>query len=454
MAAETRRLLSGWGRTAPTAAKVVEPIDDHEVEWRVGGGADRRGVIARGLGRSYNDAAQNAGGLVLDLTRLRTIEHFDADTGVVDASSSISVEDLLQLFLPRGWFPPVTPGTRFVTLGGSVAADVHGKNHHHDGSFMDHVRSLRMTTPADGTTKVEAGDDLFWATAGGMGLTGVVNQVKLQLRRVETAWMRVDTERATDLDDVLGRMEEGDAKYEYSVAWIDCLARGPRLGRAVLTRGQHATAAELPPLERNEPFTLPPTIELAAPPWVPAGLLNKATVRTFNELWFRRAPKHERERIVAYPSFFYPLDGVEGWNRLYGKRGFVQYQAVVPLAATGTLRSMIERLGREGTASFLSVLKRFGPGNRGMLSFPTEGWTLALDIPVSGHDLRPMLDQLDRMVVDAGGRVYVAKDSRVDPGLLRAMYPRLDEWKAVQATADPDGVMQSDLGRRLGLVRR
>jgi decaprenylphospho-beta-D-ribofuranose 2-oxidase len=318
---------------------------------------------------------------------------------------------------------------------------------------MSHVRSLRLTTPALGTVDVGDDDDLFWATAGGMGLTGVVHRVELRMRPVESAWMRVDTERAADLDDVLARMEHGDAKYEYSVAWIDCLARGARLGRAVLTRGQHATAAELAPLPRAEPFTLPPSPELAAPPWVPAGLLNKATVRMFNGFWFRRAPRHERERIVPYPGFFYPLDGVEGWNRLYGRRGFVQYQAVVPFGATATLRAMLERLSKEGTASFLSVLKRFGPGNPGMLSFPAEGWTLALDIPVSGHDLRPMLDQLDRMVVDAGGRVYVAKDSRVDPGLLRAMYPRLDEWRAVQARVDPGGVLQSDLGRRLGLVR-
>jgi len=451
----TRRILSGWGRTAPSAARVVEPLDNAEIARRLAA-ADARGVIARGLGRSYNDAAQNAGGVVLDLTRLRSIRSFDGAAGVVAASASTSIDDLLQLLVPRGWFPPVSPGTRFVTLGGGVAADVHGKNHHRDGSLMHHVRRLSITTPAGGPEAADVDRDndapLFWATGGGMGLTGVVTEVELQLQRIETAWMRVDTERAADLDDLLARMEHGDDKYQYSVAWIDCVARGRNLGRAVLTRGEHATVEELPSLQRDDPFTLPASLELAAPPWAPPGLLNKVTVRAFNEVWFRKAPAHDRDRIVAYPAFFYPLDGVEGWNRLYGPRGFVQYQAVVPFGETATLRRMLERLSKEGTASFLSVLKRFGEGNSGMLSFPAAGWTLALDIPVGRHDLRPMLDVLDRMVVDAGGRVYVAKDSRVDPGLLRAMYPRLGEWQSVRDRVDPEGVLQSDLGRRLGLA--
>jgi len=452
---ETRRALTGWGRTAPSVGRVVEPLDAAEIDARLAG-ADGRGVIARGLGRSYNDAAQNGGGVVLELTRLRRIDHFDPGTGVVEATSSVSIEDLLQLFLPRGWFPPVSPGTRFVTIGGAIAADVHGKNHHREGSFADHVPSIRVATPARGEIDVTPNgddDDVFWATAGGMGLTGVVVSAEVQLQPVASAWMRVDTERAADLDDVLARMESGDEKYQYSVAWIDCLARGARLGRAVLTRGEHADASELPPLARDDPFAVPASLELAAPPWAPPGLLNKATVRAFNELWFRKAPKEDRDRVVPYPGFFYPLDGVEGWNRLYGPRGFVQYQAVVPYDRTDTLRTLLERLSQAGTASFLSVLKRFGPANRGMLSFPSAGWTLALDIPVGGHDLRPLLDQLDRLVVDAGGRVYVAKDSRVDPGLLRAMYPRLPEWREVRDRLDPDGVLQSDLGRRLGLTK-
>jgi decaprenylphospho-beta-D-ribofuranose 2-oxidase len=452
----SRRLLSGWGRTAPSAARVVEPLGEREVAQRLAD-ADDRGVIARGLGRSYNDAAQNAGGVVLEMTRLRHVSDFDERTGVVTASSSVSIEDLLHLFLPRGWFPPVTPGTRFVTLGGAIAADVHGKNHHREGSFANHVRSLRLSTPALGEVEVRpSGDtaDLFWATAGGMGLTGVVVSSEVQLQPVETAWMRVDTERAGDLDDVLTRMETGDDKYQYSVAWIDCLARGAHLGRAVLTRGEHASVDELPPLAQDDPFALPPALELAAPPWAPPGLLNKLTVRAFNELWFRKAPRDDRGRIVPYPGFFYPLDGVEGWNRLYGPRGFVQYQAVVPFEETTALRRMLERLSRAGTASFLSVLKRFGAGNSGMLSFPAPGWTIALVIPVGARDLRPMLDDLDHIVVEAGGRVYVAKDSRVDPGLLRAMYPRLAEWRSVRDRVDPDGVLQSDLGRRLGLTGR
>lgn len=448
-------VLTGWGRTAATASHVVRAVLPEHVDAAFAE-AGERGLIARGLGRSYGDAAQNAGGTVLDGTWLDTISSIDPDRGRVTVSGGVSLQALMERLVPLGWFVPVTPGTRHVTVGGAIAADIHGKNHHVDGSFCSHVTSMTLVTPS-GTEVVSAESDpaLFWATAGGMGLTGFVLEATLQMIPVETSYMLVDTERAQDLDDVMDKMLTGDERYRYSVAWIDCQSTGAKLGRSVLTRGDHATLAELPARLSSRPEKVrafAPKQLARVPLTPPSGLLNPLTVAAFNEMWFRKAPKHQVGKAHHMSGFFHPLDGVGEWNRLYGNNGFLQYQFVVPDSAGETVRRIIERLTDVRLASFLAVLKRFGPGDPGPLSFPEPGWTLALDLPVGSEHLDRLLDELDRHVLEAGGRLYLAKDSRLSEETFRIMYPRLDEFLAVKERVDPKGVLRSDLSRRLGIT--
>jgi decaprenylphospho-beta-D-ribofuranose 2-oxidase len=308
-----------------------------------------------------------------------------------------------------------------------------------------------LETPALGRISVSPTvlPDFFWSTAGGMGLTGVIVEATIGLLAVETASMSVDTTRLADLDAVMAAMAGGDDRYRYSVAWVDSLARGRSLGRSVLTRGDHATRSSGGPS-----LAFSPRPRLSAPPWVPRGLLNALTVAAFNEAWFRKAPRHRQGELQSIGSFFHPLDGVTGWNRIYGRRGFVQYQFVVPLDRHDVIRRALETLSSARCPSFLTVLKRFGPGNGGPLSFPLPGWTLALDLPASISGLAPLLDRLDEDVVAAGGRVYLAKDSRMRPELLAAMYPDLDRWRKIRHELDPDNRLCSDLARRLWPLMR
>ncbi|MEV6017473.1 FAD-binding oxidoreductase [Streptomyces sp. NPDC051997] len=442
--------VTGWGRTAPTTARMVRPRTYGEAAAAVRE-CGARGGIARGLGRAYGDAAQNAGGAVLDMTGLDRIHAIDADGGTVLCDAGVSLHRLMEVLLPLGWFVPVTPGTRYVTVGGAIGADIHGKNHHVSGSFSRHVLSFELLT-ADGEIRtVGRGTPLFDATAGGMGLTGVILTATVRLRPVESGLMSVDTERAADLDDLMARLTATDHRYRYSVAWIDLLARGAATGRAVLTRGDHAPLDALPARTRRHPLEFRPSRLPAAPSFLPEGLLGRTTVGLFNELWYRKAPRARRGELQPIPAFFHPLDGVPHWNRVYGRGGFVQYQFVVGHGREETLRRIVRRISGRRCPSFLAVLKRFGDGDPGWLSFPVPGWTLALDIPAGLPGLGTFLDGLDEEVADAGGRVYLAKDARLRPELLAAMYPRLGVFRALRRELDPRGVFTSDLSRRLGL---
>lgn len=446
------RLLSGWGRTAPTRAEVVLPRHPDDVRAAVLE-ADARGIVARGLGRGYGDCAQNAGGTVVDGPSLSGLLAVDLDTGLVRALAGTSLDDLMRWLVPLGFFVPVTPGTRMVTVGGAIAADIHGKNHHVKGSFCNHVVSFRMVDGRGECREVTPQDDpdLFWATAGGMGLTGIVVDATIRMVPIGSSLISVDTDRAADLDAVMDLMVSGDDRYDYSVAWIDLLARGSSMGRSILQRGGFVDRDTALAAGVDDPLHYRPKQLPSPPDLIPSGLLNKLSIQAFNELWFRKAPVRRRDELQTIEKFFHPLDMVAAWNRIYGPRGFLQWQFAVPDEAGDVVRTSVERLSSQGISSFLAVLKRFGPGNAGHLSFPTSGWTLALDIPVM-PGLDRLLDQLDQLVVEAGGRIYLAKDSRVRPELMPVMYPRLGEWREIRDKLDPEGRLHSDLGRRLHLV--
>jgi decaprenylphospho-beta-D-ribofuranose 2-oxidase len=448
-APQRREVLAGWGNTAPTAARVQHPAMRRELLSSFADAPDR-GVLARGLGRSYGDAALNSGGRVIDTTRLDDID-LDPTTGMVTACAGISIDSLIRILVPRGFFVPVTPGTRYVTVGGAIAADIHGKNHHVSGSWCDHLESFRLLVPSGEVLDVSRHSDLelFWATAGGLGLTGIIVDATFRCPPVETSRLLVETIRAPDLDEIMALM--ADDQTEYSVAWIDLMATRRSMGRSVLTRGRFATLDELPASQQSDSYAYDADIVVSAPPIVPNGLLNSLSIRAFNEFWYRKAPAHRRDELQTIPMFFHPLDMVGHWNRLYGAAGFVQWQFAIPFGHEDSVRRIVERFSTSKCISFLAVLKTFGPRNAGPLSFPIGGWTLALDIPSGVPGLGRLLDVLDDEVAAHDGRIYLAKDSRLRAELVDTMYPRVHEWRAVRDKVDPDHVLQSDLSRRLNL---
>ena len=447
------RALSGWGRTAASSARVLVQPTLESIQ-RAVRDPGSRGVIARGLGRSYGDPAQNAGGLVIDMTGYNRIHSLDADSGLAVVDAGVSLDALMRAALPLGWWVPVLPGTRQVTIGGAIGADVHGKNHHTKGSFGNHVLSMDLVT-ADGAVRTLTPDgseaELFWATVGGMGLTGIIVRATIALTHVESAYFVVDTDRTADLDELMALLTDGsDDRYDYSAAWFDAISTGAKLGRAVLTRGSLAKRDELPPKLRRAPLAFDAPQLLTAPNAFPNGLANRAIFGALTEAWYRKAPRRRRGEVQNLTTFYHPLDMIGEWNRVYGSRGFLQYQFVVPLSAQDSFRGIVEQVARSGHVSFLNVLKRFGAASEAPLSFPQPGWTITVDFPIR-RGLAEFCDRLDEQVLDAGGRLYLAKESRTSAATLHRMYPRIDEWRKVRAATDPDGIFASDLSRRLEL---
>lgn len=437
--------LAGWGNFPVLPAKLARP------EKRRGLRPIGASSLARGQGRSYGDAALNSLGTVVLTEKLDRFLGFEPETGDLTVEAGATLEDVIETMLPRGWFLPVTPGTRYCSLGGCLAADVHGKNHHAAGTFSAHVRSFELVRPDGGTAwcTPQENPGLFWATAGGMGLTGMVSTMTLRLKRVETSWMSVAHAPAGSLEELCDLLEDPARDATYSVAWIDCVTSGPRLGRGVLMTGEHAAPDQVP--RGSEPLEWKPKRARPFPFDLPGWALNPFTVRTANALYYLRQ-KGRGRFVCPIEPYFYPLDSIQGWNRMYGKRGFLQYQFVAPTeTARATVRTVVQALADGGYGSFLGVLKRFGGQGEGMLSFPMSGLTLALDIPRRAG-IEELLDRMDKVVADAGGRVYLAKDARLSRQAFEAMYPRLGEFMQVRESCDPSRRIGSDLARRLGLA--
>jgi decaprenylphospho-beta-D-ribofuranose 2-oxidase len=416
------------------------------------------GLIARGGGRSYGDAAQNAGGSVLDLSRLDRIVSVDDEQLLVRVQPGVTYAQLLPALASRGLMFAVVPGTRYVTVGGAIASDIHGKSHHRDGTIARHVAALRVCTPADGLREITRVSDpeLFAATLGGMGLLGVVVEATLRVERLPSPWWSVDTDRTDSLEHTIAVMADDDA-HRYSVTWIDLMARGSAIGRGVvMASNDWGSAPTAPPpsgaLRRSagDPAGLPPP-RLAAPPGFPGALLAPPVVRAFNALRWHAAKRRERNLQWPLATHYFQLDLVRDWNRLYGSHGFMQYQFAVPAGGETAVVRCVELLRTRRLPAYLAVLKRLGPRSDGPLSFPIEGWTLALDLPAGAPGLRPALDELDQMVAAHGGRVYLTKDVRLRRELLETMYPELERFRRQRALVDPEGILRSDLGARLGL---
>lgn len=436
--------LTGWGRSSAAASRVSRPERQPEVQAALAE-TGPEGVIAHGAGRAYGDAALNSGGRAILTTRLDRILSFEPTTGEVVAEPGVSFRDLVDVFVPRGFMPPTSPGTAFATVGGAVATDVHGKNHDRHGSFGDHVQWFDLLTADGQTRRVSADNDpeLFAATIGGMGLTGIIRAVCFRLLPQATPQVRVRERRIRNLDDFLAAFAQVRDTSTFSVGWIDALAKGSTTGRGILE------TAEFAPADAGAPRGGDRT--RAVPVDLPGFVLNPHAIRAFNEVYYRRVPESGRERIVPFAKFLYPLDAIHHWNRIYGKRGFYQFQCVLPDGeARAGLATLLSEIAREGSGSFLAVLKTLGREGRGYLSFPMRGYTLALDFPRrSGTE--ELISRLESIVLSHGGRIYLAKDALLSADSLRAMYPKVPMLEQVLARVDPKGLITSDMARRLAL---
>jgi len=440
--------LSGWGRYPIRECRFATLRREEQLaEW-----AQTRTLIARGNGRSYGDAALNPE-LTLSMLAMDRLLAFDASRGMLNCETGVLLADLLRVYTPQGWFPPVVPGTADVTVGGMIAADVHGKNHHRDGSFGAHVESFRLATGNGDvlTCSREENRDLFRATLGGMGLTGVVLSARFRLCRIESEHVRTETLGTLDLDGTMETLRES-SDWRYSVAWIDGRAKGGNLGRGLVSRGEFATRDEVSAQPSARRSRSPASRQLPIPAALLSGALNPASVRLFDALYHRAVRFRKGPRLVHHTSFFFPLDRLKQWNRLYGRRGFVQYQCVLPVPQSSHgLRAILERVVASDHIAYLAVLKLLGPQGEGMLSFPFPGYTLALDFPLRPGTLE-LLDSLDEITTAHGGRVYLAKDARCRPVHVQEGYANLPSFidvrrRATSGTREFSSVMS----RRLGL---
>jgi FAD/FMN-containing dehydrogenase len=430
--------ISNWNNYPVVGAEVKTPNFSNEIEDLLNSASP---TIARGNGRCYGDASLGAN--ILSTLSLNHALGFDEDSGIFSCQSGMLLSDILEIIVPRGWYLPVTPGTKFITVGGAFASDVHGKNHHKEGSFADHVLKIKLVKP-DGVVEEcspELNPRLFWFTAGGMGLTGIIQEVTFKLKKIESPFISQRQVKAGSLDEIIALFDEYK-NYTYSVAWIDCLKRGKSFGRSILMVGEHTTKAEA----EGKRFKVGSNITV--PFYFPSFTLNPITIMTFNQFFYSKNYRKVMDAVISSDKFFYPLDSILDWNKIYGKKGFIQYQFVVPReVGRKGIKEILTRITEKGWGSFLAVLKAFGPGSV-PLTFQMEGYTLALDIPMN-KNLFSFLDELDLMVKDFGGRIYLSKDARMKPEIFFSTYPKSNEFCQFVSSLDPKGIIQSGLSKRL-----
>ena len=461
----TTQSLYGWGRTAPSTAQVLSTADVDTIAQAVKQVADenselpehrRRGIIARGMGRSYGDPAQNGGGLVVDMTPLNRIHSIDPDTGIVDVDAGVTLDQLMKAALPYGLWVPVLPGTRQVTIGGAIGPDIHGKNHHSAGSFGDHVLSMELLVADGRVLHLEpTGEtaELFWATVGGMGLTGIILRARIQMTFTETAYFIADTDRTDTLDETIALHSDGsEVNYTYSSAWFDAISAPPKTGRSTISRGSLATLDQLKeyaPKLAKDPLKFKAPQLMTVPDIFPSWTMNKLSLMAIGEAYYLMGSP-SRNDVKNLTQFYQPLDLIGEWNRGYGKAGFLQYQFVVPTDAVEPFKDIIYDIQASGHYTALNVFKLFGEGNQAPLSYPMKGWNVCVDFPIR-PGLNEFLDRLDDQVMQFGGRLYLAKESRTSAEKFHKMYPELPGWLKTRRDIDPTGVFASDMSRRLEL---
>lgn len=463
------RTLTGWGRTAPAKSQVLSTPDVEEIARAVAAVAEqnddkpshlRRGVIPRGMGRSYGDPAVNSGGLVIDMQPLNQIHSIDQENAIVDVDAGVTLDQLMKAALPYGLWVPVLPGTRQVTIGGAIGPDIHGKNHHSAGSFGNHVLSMELLVADGRILHLEpegSADDpdgtLFWATVGGMGLTGIILRARIKMTKTETAYFIADGDMTHTLDETIEFHSDGsEENFTYSSAWFDAISPEPKLGRAAISRGSLATLAqleELAPKLAKDPLKFNAPQLVTVPDIFPSFTMNKLTMISIGELWWLKSGTY-KNKIQNLTQFYQPLDLIGEWNRGYGSKGFLQYQFVVPREAVEPFKDIVRDIQKSGHYSALNVFKLFGEGNKAPLSYPMPGWNVCVDFPIKAG-LGPFLDDLDKRVMEFGGRLYLAKESRTSAANFHQMYPGMQGWLDTRNQIDPTGVFASDMSRRLEL---
>ena len=445
------RELSGWGRTPRERCYFIQESKLDLIRDCILG-SQHTSVAPRGLGRSYGDSSLNKNQAVMSQLSRNRILAFDPDSGILECEAGVAIADIISVFGPRGWYPTVTPGTKFVTVGGAIAADIHGKNHHQIGSFGQHVIDISILT-ADGEIRFCSPNqtpDLFWATVGGMGLTGLILTAKIKLRKITNSFVFATYKKTKNLEETLGEFASFDTRYYYSVAWIDCLAKGSSLGRSIVMFANDAMPEQLHEQHTRSKFEFSRNASRTIRFDFPSFALNRYTIGIFNSIYYSMAGGEEK--TVSFDKYFYPLDSINDWNRAYGKKGFIQYQVLFPMTTSALgLSKILELVAREGRGSFLAVLKKSGNRSGGILSYLFPGYTLALDFPFTGEDLVRFVRNLDDITLQLGGRVYLSKDALIQPREFNGMYPEVDKFLRVKAKYDPKFRFMTSQGRRLGL---